>query len=48
VGRTRAQALEVDGVVHVADARGAEPGQLVRVRITEALEDDLSGEILDH
>jgi ribosomal protein S12 methylthiotransferase len=47
VGRTRAQALEVDGVVHVADARGARPGQRIRVRITEALEDDLIGEILE-
>jgi ribosomal protein S12 methylthiotransferase len=48
VGRTRAQALEVDGVVHVADARGAAPGDRVRVRITQALEDDLIGEILDY
>ena len=45
VGRTRGQALEVDGVVHLADARGARPGDFVEVRITEALEDDLTGEI---
>lgn len=48
VGRTRAQAVEVDGVVHVADARGAASGDRVQVRITQALEDDLIGEILDY
>ncbi|HSJ14011.1 MAG TPA: 30S ribosomal protein S12 methylthiotransferase RimO [Longimicrobiales bacterium] len=47
VGRTRAQALEVDGVVHVAEARGARVGERVRVRITEALDDDLIGVILE-
>ncbi len=41
VGRTTGQALEIDGVVHVADAGGARPGEFVRVRIDEALEDDL-------
>jgi len=45
VGRTRGQALEVDGVVHLADARGARPGDFVNVRIVDALEDDLIGEI---
>jgi len=48
VGRTQGQALEVDGVVHIADARGASPGQFVAVRITDALEDDLIGELCDH
>ncbi|NJD10439.1 MAG: 30S ribosomal protein S12 methylthiotransferase RimO [Gemmatimonadetes bacterium] len=43
--RTPGQALEVDGIVHIADARGAEPGQFVRARITDALEDDLMGAI---
>jgi ribosomal protein S12 methylthiotransferase len=44
VCRTARQALGVDGVVHVADARGAVPGDFIRVRITEAFEDDVSGE----
>ncbi len=43
VGRTAGQALEIDGVVHIADAAGAQPGEFVRVRIDEALEDDLVG-----
>ena len=48
VARTRGQALEVDGVVHIADARDARPGDIVRVRITSALDDDLTGEIVAH
>ena len=44
VGRTKAQAPEVDGVVHIDDARGARVGEMIRVRITGALEDDLIGE----
>jgi tRNA A37 methylthiotransferase MiaB len=47
VGRTRGQALEVDGVVHIADARAAKPGDFLAVRITDALEDDLIGEVSD-
>jgi ribosomal protein S12 methylthiotransferase len=46
VGRTIGQALEIDGVVHIADARGAQPGARVQVRITEALDDDLIGELV--
>ncbi len=48
VARTRGQALEVDGVVHIADARDARPGDIVRVRITSALDDDLTGEVVAH
>ncbi|MGH7501402.1 MAG: MiaB/RimO family radical SAM methylthiotransferase [Longimicrobiales bacterium] len=44
VGRTARQALEVDGVVHIADAHGARAGEFIAVRITGALEDDLIGE----
>jgi ribosomal protein S12 methylthiotransferase len=44
VARTAGQALEVDGVVHIADAGSARPGHFIRVRITEALEDDLVAE----
>jgi ribosomal protein S12 methylthiotransferase len=46
MGRTIGQALEIDGVVHIADARGAQPGARVQVRITEALDDDLIGELV--
>jgi ribosomal protein S12 methylthiotransferase len=41
VGRTAAQALEIDGVVHVDNAAGAQPGEFVRVRITDVIENDL-------
>jgi len=44
IGRTAGQALEVDGVVHLADAGDAAPGRFVQVRVTGALEDDLLGE----
>jgi ribosomal protein S12 methylthiotransferase len=47
VGRTSGQALEVDGVVHLVDGWGARPGEFVSVRITDALEDDLIGEVSD-
>jgi ribosomal protein S12 methylthiotransferase len=46
VGRTVGQAPEVDGVVHVREVDGITPGDLVRVRITAALEEDLEGELL--
>jgi ribosomal protein S12 methylthiotransferase len=46
VGRTRGQALEVDGVVTITDARKHEAGEFVNVRITEAVEQDLVGEII--
>ncbi|HET9438673.1 MAG TPA: 30S ribosomal protein S12 methylthiotransferase RimO [Longimicrobiales bacterium] len=46
VGRTRGQALEVDGVVSIADPRGCESGDFVQVRITEAVEQDLIGQII--
>lgn len=44
--RTSGQAIEIDGVVHLANA-AVEAGQIVRARITEALEDDLIGELVD-
>ena len=45
IGRTRGQAVEVDGVVHIEDAFQSEPGDFVTVHITDALEDDLVGVI---
>jgi ribosomal protein S12 methylthiotransferase len=43
IGRTKGQALEVDGVVTINQARGVKPGDLVRVRITDAGDNDLEG-----
>jgi ribosomal protein S12 methylthiotransferase len=48
IARTKGQAIEVDGVVHIADVqRHVRPGDMVRLRITEALEDDLVGEHIE-
>lgn len=45
-GRTAGQALEVDGETVVLGADGVEPGEFVRVRITEAQEYELAGELV--
>ena len=54
IGRTQAHAPEVDGVVYVdpSPARtksgtACRPGDLVEVKITQGLDYDLIGEILD-
>jgi ribosomal protein S12 methylthiotransferase len=43
------QAPEIDGVCYVNDLgpEGAEPGQIRRMRITEAHDYDLVGELVD-
>jgi len=41
VGRSYGEAPEIDGVVYVADAGGAEPGDMLEVRITESDAHDL-------
>jgi len=48
IGRTRAHAPEVDGVVYVTANGGAKPkpGEIVETKITEALDYDLIGEML--
>jgi hypothetical protein len=46
VGRTARQALEIDGVVHIDDATGACPGDFVRVRILDVIENDLKAAII--
>jgi ribosomal protein S12 methylthiotransferase len=46
VGRTARQALEIDGVVHIDDATGARPGDFVRVRILDVIENDLKAAII--
>jgi ribosomal protein S12 methylthiotransferase len=45
IGRSAADAPEIDGVVHVKGARGARPGDLVRVKVTAADEHDLHGAV---
>jgi ribosomal protein S12 methylthiotransferase len=45
VGRTRGQALEVDGVVTIEQPGAVASGDFVKVRITEAGEQDLVGVI---
>jgi ribosomal protein S12 methylthiotransferase len=45
VGRSAVDAPEIDGVVHISDARGLKPGDFVQVRITRADAHDLHGEI---
>src|SRR5687768_2717260 len=41
IARSHADAPEIDGVVRVKGARNARPGDLIRARITRALEHDL-------
>jgi ribosomal protein S12 methylthiotransferase len=42
-GRSKADAPEIDGEVHLRDAGGLEPGDIVRVKIEESDEHDLFG-----
>jgi len=44
VARSTADAPEIDGVVHVAPARGLKPGEFTRVRVTRAGSHDLWAE----
>ncbi|HSJ05226.1 MAG TPA: 30S ribosomal protein S12 methylthiotransferase RimO [Longimicrobiales bacterium] len=45
VGRTGRQALDIDGVVHLADAASACPGQFINARITGVVESDMRAEL---
>jgi ribosomal protein S12 methylthiotransferase len=45
VGRSSADAPEIDGVVHIKKARGLNPGDFVQVRVTRSDAHDLHGEI---
>ncbi len=47
VGRTQGQALDVDGVTHLRTGARIGAGDLVRVRIVEALDYDLIAEVVD-
>jgi len=43
IGRGPGDAPEIDGVVRVKQARGATPGEMLRVAITSSDEHDLAG-----
>jgi len=43
IGRTYADAPEIDGVVHIAQGAGLKPGDLVRVKVTRSDDHDLWG-----
>jgi ribosomal protein S12 methylthiotransferase len=45
IGRSSADAPEIDGVVHIRNAGGIQPGEIVQVRITRSDSHDLYGEI---
>ena len=45
VGRTDAQAIEVDGVTNIRRAEGLTPGEMVEVEIVDALDYDLVAEV---
>ena len=46
VGRSSADAPEIDGVVHISKAKNAQAGDFVQVRITRADAHDLHGELI--
>jgi ribosomal protein S12 methylthiotransferase len=46
VGRSRWEAPDSDGLIRLTGASGLTPGQMVRVRINQAAEYDLSAEVL--
>ncbi len=47
LARTQYDAPEVDGNVYVSSQRGLKPGDFVKVRISDTLEYDLRGEVLN-
>jgi len=47
VGRTVGQALDVDGITHVRNASALQPGDMVEVEVTDALDYDLVAEVPD-
>lgn len=46
IGRSRGDAPEIDGSVYIDDAAGLKPGDLVKVRVEEADEYDLWGDLI--
>jgi ribosomal protein S12 methylthiotransferase len=47
IGRSKADAPEIDGIVQIQDGRGLAPGDLVRVKVESADDYDLFGRIAD-
>ena len=47
VARSHADAPEIDGLVYVADASEAQPGEFIQVEVTEADEHDLWARLAD-
>jgi ribosomal protein S12 methylthiotransferase len=45
IGRSSADAPEIDGLVHIKKAKGLNPGEFVQVRVTRSDAHDLYGEI---
>jgi ribosomal protein S12 methylthiotransferase len=43
IGRSYADAPEIDGVVHIAQGEGLQPGDFVKVKITRSDDYDLWG-----
>jgi len=46
-GRSKADAPEIDGEVHLRDTRGLQPGDIVRVRIEDADDHDMFGALAE-
>jgi ribosomal protein S12 methylthiotransferase len=46
VGRTKADAPEIDGIVSLKGARGSKVGEIVRVKVTAAGAHDLAGTVI--
>ncbi|SCY11959.1 30S ribosomal protein S12 methylthiotransferase RimO [Alkaliphilus peptidifermentans] len=47
MGRTRGDAPEIDGLVYLQSSRTIEVGEIVKVKISGALEYDLMGDVID-
>jgi ribosomal protein S12 methylthiotransferase len=47
IGRSKADAPEIDGIVQILDSQGLAPGDLVQVKVESADEYDLIGRIAD-
>jgi len=46
IGRTKADAPEIDGTITVRGAKGAKPGDFLRATVTAATEHDLQGKVV--
>lgn len=46
-GRLWSQAPEIDGITYISSYKSLKPGQIVKIKITQASEYDLVGEVID-